>query len=270
MVKPNGTEFVAELQQARIGYGDTPVFDALSLAIPRGKVTALCGPNGCGKSTALKAMRGLLPLSTGAALLNDAAVGGWSPRALAREVAMLGQTPSAPEDMVLADLVALGRYAHSTRFGGLSQDDRDAIARAIRETDLEALVERPIGSLSGGQLQRGWLAMILAQAAPVVFLDEPTNHLDIAHAADTLALVRRMVETGGRTVVIVLHDLNMAATVADRIVLFRGGEVAAEGEIAEVLTPDTLLTVFDLPCAVLTRPDSDLPLVVPMMRPCKS
>jgi iron complex transport system ATP-binding protein len=109
---------------------------------------------------------------------------------------------------------------------------------------------------------------MLAQAAPVVFLDEPTNHLNISHAADTQALVRRMVETGGRTVMIVLHDLNMAAIVADRIVLFRQGRVAAEGAVADVLTPEPVLAVFDLPCADLTRPDSGLPLVVPMIRTC--
>ncbi|QBY02802.1 ABC transporter ATP-binding protein [Rhodophyticola sp. CCM32] len=249
---------------AAIGYGDALVFRDLSLSIPKGRVTALCGPNGCGKSTVLKAMRGMLPLSRGQVLLDQAPLPGWDAKALAREIAILGQAPSAPEEMRVSDLVALGRYSHRRAFSPLSPADQAAIAGAIHATDLTDLADRPIGSLSGGQLQRAWLAMVVAQEAPAIFLDEPTNHLDIAHALSVLALVRRLTQEAGKTVVIVLHDLNMAASVADRIVLFRDGVIKAEGTVAEVLTESMIRAVFDIDCQVLDRPGTDLPLVVPL------
>ncbi len=258
------TEALITIDAGTIGYRNVPVFDGLSLSIPKGEVTALCGPNGCGKSTALKAMRGVLPLSAGEVILDAMPLGQWSAKALARAVAMLGQTPSAPEEMRVRDLVALGRYAHRKPFAGLNSGDRTAIDAALRSTSVDDLAETPLANLSGGQAQRAWLAMVLAQQSPVIFLDEPTNHLDIAHALSTLALVRQMARDGGKTVVIVLHDLNMAATVADRIVLFKAGQIAAEGPVKDVLTSQNIEAVFDIRCAVMTRPDSDLPLVVPL------
>ncbi|MEM7721107.1 MAG: ABC transporter ATP-binding protein [Pseudomonadota bacterium] len=252
------------VERAAIGYGEAIVFRDLSLAIPKGQVTALCGPNGCGKSTALKAMRGMLPISAGQILLDQAPIGGWGAKALAREIAILGQNPSAPEEMGVRDLVALGRYAHRAAFRPLSTEDTAAIEAAIRATDLVGLSERPLGALSGGQLQRAWLAMVVAQEAPAIFLDEPTNHLDIAHALSVLDLVQSLSRDSAKTIVIVLHDLNMAARVADQIVLFRDGEIAAEGAVADVLTEARISQVFDIECQVLARPGSDLPLVVPL------
>ncbi|ABD55042.1 ABC transporter ATP-binding protein [Jannaschia sp. CCS1] len=247
-----------------IGYRDVPVFQNLTLTIPKGEVTALCGPNGCGKSTALKAMRGLLPLTAGQILMDAMPLAHWDAKALARAVAMLGQTPSAPEEMRVRDLVALGRYAHRRPFAGLTGCDHAAIEAAIRATDMHALADTALANLSGGQAQRAWLAMVLAQQSPVIFLDEPTNHLDITHALSTLSLVRTMARDAGKTVVIVLHDLNMAATFADRIVLFKDGKIAADGPVRAVLTAETVEAVFDVRCAVLQRPESDLPLIVPL------
>ncbi|MEM7724717.1 MAG: ABC transporter ATP-binding protein, partial [Pseudomonadota bacterium] len=255
---------VITVNSASVGYGETLVFRDLSLTIPKGQVTALCGPNGCGKSTALKAMRGLLPTRAGQILLDQTPIGGWGAKALARQIAILGQSPSAPQEMRVRDLVALGRYSHHAAFRTLSQGDSAAIETALEATDMAALSERPLGALSGGQLQRAWLAMVVAQEAPVIFLDEPTNHLDIAHALNVLDLVRHLSQTGGKTVVIVLHDLNMAARVADRIVLFRDGRIAADGAVADVLTEARISAVFDIACQVLTRPGSALPLIVPL------
>ncbi|MEM1065466.1 MAG: ABC transporter ATP-binding protein [Pseudomonadota bacterium] len=249
---------------ADIGYGGALVFRDLSLAIPKGQVTALCGPNGCGKSTALKAMRGMLPATAGQVLLDQAPIEGWGAKALAREIAILGQSPSAPEEMQVRDLVALGRYSHRAAFRPLSAEDTAAIDAAIRATNLANLAARPLGALSGGQLQRAWLAMVVAQEAPAIFLDEPTNHLDIAHALSVLDLVRQLSRRTGKTIVIVLHDLNMAARVSDRIVLFRGGQVVADGSVAEVLTAELIQSVFEIDCHVLNHPVDALPLVVPV------
>ncbi|MEM9596589.1 MAG: ABC transporter ATP-binding protein [Acidobacteriota bacterium] len=253
------------VEDVAVSYRRHPVFEGLSLDIEAARVTAFCGPNGSGKSTALKAMRGLLPLTGGQILLDRRPLGGWGPKALARAVAMLGQTPSAPEDMTVHDLISLGRYPHRRPFAGLGAEDRDAVQRAARSTETADLLDRHLGTLSGGQMQRAWLAMILAQESSTVFLDEPTNHLDVAHALSTLALVRRMATEGGKTVVIVLHDLNMAAAIADRIVLFRGGSIAAQGSVREILREETIGDVFDIACTVLEHPDSGLPLVVPRM-----
>ncbi|MEM6796292.1 MAG: ABC transporter ATP-binding protein [Acidobacteriota bacterium] len=255
------------LDAVTLGYGSRSVFKSLALEIPSARVTALCGPNGSGKSTVLKAMRGLLPTSSGRILLESRPLGDWPRKELARAVAMLGQTPAAPEEITVHDLIALGRYPHRRPFAGRGAGDLEAIDRAARSTATEDLLERPLGTLSGGQTQRVWLAMILAQESATVFLDEPTNHLDVAHAFQTLSLVRRMVTEGGKTVVIVLHDLNMAAAIADHMVLFREGAIAAEGPVREILREETIGRVFDIDCTVLEHPDSGMPLVVPRMPP---
>lgn len=249
------------LREAAAGYGDRLVFEGLTLEIPAGQVTALCGPNGCGKSSALKAMRRLLPPRHGAALLGDRPVTERSARTLAREIAMLGQTPEAPGDLTVRDLAGLGRYAHASRFTGPGAADRAAVDAALSAVDLSDLADRPIAALSGGQLQRAWLAMTVAQEAPAILLDESTNHLDIAHALETLDLVRRLAHEMGRTVVVVLHDLNLAARFADRLVLFKDGGVAGQGPISEVFRPELISHVFDIGCEIVMT--SAGPLLVP-------
>lgn len=252
------------LARATGGYGGPPVLRALDLSVEAGRVTALCGPNGCGKSTALQALRGRLPLTEGEALIGARAVASMRPKALAREVAMLGQSPVPPEDVTLRDLVTLGRYAHRAAFAGLSAADHAAIDHALATTGTAHLAGRPLQALSGGQLQRAWIAMTVAQAAPMLLLDEPTNHLDMNHALSALTLVRSLSRGGGRAVAVVLHDLNLAARFADRIVLMREGRAVASGAPAEVLTPALLAEVFDTHCAVIEHPEGG-PLVVPLV-----
>lgn len=249
------------LREAAVGYDGRLVFDGLTLEIPARQVTALCGPNGCGKSTALKAMRRLLPLQHGSALLAGLPVTERTAKVLAREMAMLGQTPEAPGDLTVRELAALGRYAHASRFSGLTATDRAAVEAALAAVDLSALADRPIAALSGGQLQRAWLAMTIAQEAPAILLDEPTNHLDIAHALETLDLVRRLAHEMGRTVVVVLHDLNLAARHADRLVLFRDGKIAGQGPVSEIFRADLIAAVFDIDCEILESTTG--PLLIP-------
>ena len=191
-------------------------------------------------------------------------VSAWSARDLARAVAMLSQSPEAPPELTVGDLVTLGRYAHRRVFGGTSAQDLAAVERALAATELQDLALRPIGQLSGGQLQRAWLAMTIAQEAPVIFLDEPTNHLDIAHSLEVLDLVRRLNREEGRSIVVVLHDLNMAARYADHIVLFDAGRAVAQGTIREILTEERIAAVFGVSCAVIPHPVYDCPLIVPL------
>ncbi|WP_295814980.1 ABC transporter ATP-binding protein [uncultured Nitratireductor sp.] len=253
-----------ELRGAALGYPGKLVFDALDLSIRAGRLTALCGPNGCGKSTALRAMRAMLPARAGSVLLRDQPVSGLTAKVLAREIAMLTQSPTAPEELSVGQLVSLGRYAHRKAFASDTMVDREAIATALEQTNLTHLTDRPIGTLSGGQLQRVWIAMVLAQASPVILLDEPTNHLDIAHALDVLALVRRLGAQDGKTVVVVLHDLNLAARFADDIVFFRAGKVAGCGAVEDVFRQNLIEDVFGIECIVRQEPASGRPFCIPL------
>lgn len=241
------------VDSAIIGYRDKPVFGDLSLDITGGRITGFCGPNGCGKSTALKAIRRILPIAGGEIRLIERPLSTWPAKDLARELAMLSQSPEAPHELTVRDLVALGRYAHRSALSGLRPADRSAIEAALSATNVHQLADRTLGTLSGGQLQRAWIAMIIAQEAPIILLDEPTNHLDVAHALETLSLVRRLCDEEGKTVVTVLHDLNMAARYCDEIVFFRSGTVHERGTVGEVFRADVIESVFNISCEI--RPD---------------
>ena len=246
---------------ARFGYGNSLVFDGLDLSVSAGRITAFCGPNGSGKSTALRAMRGLLDLDSGIVDLMGKPVADWPAKALAREVAMLSQSPSATEELRVSDLVMLGRYAWSERFRGPSENDRAAVDKAIHACDLVKFRNTPIGALSGGQLQRAWIALVLAQDAPVLLLDEPTNHLDIAHALEVLDLACRLNRDHARTVVIVLHDLNYAARYADEVVLFQDGAVFAQGSVDEMFEQSKIASAFGIDCDITCDPRTGRPHV---------
>ena len=254
---------LAQYRSTALGYGESLVFDSLDLTMRAGRITAFCGPNGCGKSTSLKALRRLLRPSAGDIFLNGESVSLLSNKQLARQMAMLTQAPSAPEELLVQQLVTLGRYAHRRRFAGLTDEDRRAIAFAMSSCALEALADKPLGTLSGGQMQRAWLATILAQDAPVILLDEPTNHLDIKHQIETLELVKTLNREQGRSVVLILHDLNLAARYADDMVLFARGAVHAQGAAEDVMTEATIAAVFGIDCRVIRDPLLGKPMCIP-------
>ena len=245
-------DVMASLSGVSARYDGVRALDAVDLVLPEGRIVGFCGPNGSGKSTALKVLRGLHPPLAGLAEVLDLAIGNWSPKALAREIAMLSQSPEAPFELTVGDLAMLGRFAHRSRFAGPSDKDRHACDKALAVTGLSELVDRPLGHLSGGQRQRAWIAMTLAQDAPRIFLDEPTNHLDIAHALEVLELIRKLNREEQRGFVIVLHDLNLALRYADDVALFSGGQVRAFGEASAVLEPGLVEDVFQVRCSILT------------------
>ncbi|WP_174802532.1 ABC transporter ATP-binding protein [Martelella limonii] len=247
-------------------YEGYKALDAIDLTLPEEKIIAFCGPNGSGKSTALKVLRALHAATSGEAEIAGKAVSDWTPRALAREIAMLSQSPDAPADMSVFDLAMLGRYARRSRFSAPSTEDRRAVESALRTTGMTGFSERSLGKLSGGQLQRAWIAMTLAQDAPRIFLDEPTNHLDIAHALEILDLLVTLNRREKRSFVVVLHDLNHALRYADHVVLFHAGKIAAEGPTRDVLTEERISTVFDIDCRIVPLPDTSLPVIVPLSR----
>ncbi|MCV6824552.1 MULTISPECIES: ABC transporter ATP-binding protein [Halocynthiibacter] len=259
-------ETLATLSEVTATYNDAPALHKVDLDLPEGKIIAFCGPNGSGKSTALRVLRGLHSPVQGAVSVAGRHVSEWNPRDLAREVAMLSQSPQAPEDMTVYDLALLGRYSHRGRFAALTDTDRNAVDRALAATNMTGIATRTLGQLSGGQIQRAWIAMVLAQEAPHIFLDEPTNHLDIAHALDILDLVTRLNRENGHGFVIVLHDLNLAMRYADHVVLFDDGRIAGEGPTQDVLREEAIRTVFEIDCRIITLPDIDRPVIVPLKR----
>ena len=257
-------DILFDLENAQAGYGRVPVLDGLDLELPAGRVIALCGPNGSGKSTVLRALRRLLPLRAGRIALDGRPLADWPEKDLARHLAMLSQSPEAPSEMTVAELVMLGRYAHRKSLSGPSAADHRACADALSSTGLSDLQAQPLGTLSGGQKQRAWIAMVLAQQSGTILLDEPTNHLDVAHAMEVLELVRRLNREAGRSIVVVLHDLNLAARYADHVVLFHRGQLAAQGSVAEVLTEARLGAVYGIDVRILRPADLDYPVIVPL------
>ncbi len=227
-------------------------------------ITAVIGPNGCGKSTLLRALGRLLRPRGGEVLLDGRRIDRLPTREVARALGMLPQSPVAPEGLTVADLVTRGRHPHQAWFRQWSHDDEEVVAAAMAWTGVLDFEDRPVDALSGGQRQRAWIAMALAQGTDLLLLDEPTTHLDLAHAVDVLDLVDRLHHDRGRTVVMVLHDLNLAARYADHLVAMRDGRIVAQGPPREILTAELLADVFGLTATVLPDPVSDGVLVVPI------
>ena len=253
-------------EQVRLAYGEDVVVDSLDLELADGSFTAIVGPNGCGKSTLLRALGRLLRPISGQVVLDGKPIAKTPTREVARVLGMLPQTPVAPEGLTVADLVARGRHPHQSWLRQWSRDDEDVVAEALRWTDMAELADRPVDALSGGQRQRAWISMALAQGTDLLLLDEPTTYLDLSHQIDVLELVERLHTERGRTVAVVLHDLNLAARYARRLVAMKDGALVASGTPAEVLTEELLAEVFDLEARVIPDPVAGTPMVVPVRR----
>lgn len=250
-------------ERISVDYPGRPVLDALSLEIPDGKVTAIVGPNACGKSTLLRALARLVPVTGGEVSLDGQAIGKLRSRDVARQLAVLPQSPLAPEGLTVLDLVRRGRTPHQSPLRQWSCADAEAMDRALSLTGLHDISHRSLDTLSGGQRQRAWIAMALAQDTSLLLLDEPTTFLDLPHQIDLLALVRKLNRDTGRTVAMVLHDINLAARFADHMVTLRGGKVCHQGPPAKVVTVEMMQDIFSLPCTVITDPVHGHPHVIP-------
>ena len=248
------------------GYAERAVLSGLDLALPPGRITAIVGANACGKSTLLRCLARLLAPSGGAALLDGADIRRLPARALARRMGLLPQSPLAPEGVTVAELASRGRHPHHGLLSRWSREDDAAVAEALEATGMTALAERPVDALSGGQRQRAWLAMALAQRTEILLLDEPTTYLDIAHQVEVLDLLADLNRARGTTVVMVLHDLNLAARYADLLVAMAGGRIHAAGPPEEVLTEAMAREVFGLESRVIEDPVSGKPMMLPVGR----
>jgi iron complex transport system ATP-binding protein len=237
---------VGEQLRVRYDAGQPPVVDGESIRVPVGQITALIGPNGSGKSTLLKTLARQLVPEAGRVILDGRDIATLASPELARKLGILFQENFAPSDLTIEELAYHGRHPHRRIFEALTPADRDAVEEALRLADLTALRHRQLRELSAGQRQLAWIAMALAQAPHYLFLDEPTTFLDLAHQFDVMDLVRRLNRELGKTIVLVMHDLNLAARYADHIFALRDGHIIASGVPTEVLTVETLRRVFDV------------------------
>ena len=254
------------VEELTLGYGERTVIEGLDLAIAPGQITAIVGPNACGKSTLLRSMSRLLTPRAGHVVLDGASVHRMPAKELARTLGLLPQSPIAPEGITVADLVGRGRHPHQGIFTRWTRADDEAVADALIATDTASLADRSVDELSGGQRQRVWIAMALAQETDLLLLDEPTTFLDVSHQVEVLDLLTDLNRRRGTTVVMVLHDLNLAARYADHLIALSEGNIHSAGDPRDVLTPEMVAAVFGMPSQVIVDPTSDKPLMLPIGR----
>ncbi|RJQ78373.1 ABC transporter ATP-binding protein [Amycolatopsis panacis] len=247
-----------------VGYPGRTVLDEVDVAIPPGLITAVVGPNACGKSTLLRALAGISRPGGGEVRLDGTRLTEITPKQLARRIALLPQSPPTPAGISVEALVRRGRHPHQRWLTPWSAGDQEAVDAALTRTGLTELRTRPVDRLSGGQRQRAWIALALAQCTEYLLLDEPTTYLDLRHQLDLLNLVADLNTVDGRTAVLVLHDLGQAARYAHHLVVVADGRIAAAGPPAEVLTENLVEAVFDVPCRVVPDPTCGSPLVLPL------
>jgi iron complex transport system ATP-binding protein len=249
-----------------LGYRDRKIVHDLSVKIPPHKFTVIVGANACGKSTLLRGLARLLAPTEGTVLLDGKSIHQMPTRDVAQRMGLLPQTPVAPQSILVADLVGRGRYPHQGWFRRWTRDDDRIVGEALALTGVGDLGGRALDELSGGQRQRVWIAMALAQETGLLLLDEPTTFLDIAHQVEVLDLLTDLTRHQGRTIVAVLHDLNLACRYADNLIAMKDGRIVAEGAPRDVVTSELVEIVFGLTARIVTDPVSNAPMVVPLGR----
>lgn len=252
-----------QVKELTVGYGPKTVIKDMNLMIPEGKITVFIGGNGCGKSTLLRTLARLQKPDTGAVLLDGRQIAQMSTKEVAKSLSILPQGPSAPEGLTVRQLVRQGRYPHQSWLKQWSPVDEEMVNVALKSTRVEAFADQTVDSLSGGQRQRVWIAMTLAQGTGMLLLDEPTTYLDLSHQVEILDMLYELNERDQRTIVMVLHDLNLACRYAHFMVAVSEGNIYAFGAPEEIVTPETVKDVFQLDCEVIPDPLFGTPLCIP-------
>jgi len=260
------TEHSLTARALTLGYDGDPIVDGLDVSIPSGKITVIVGANACGKSTLLRGLARLLAPRGGVVELDGRDIHSYQSKQLACFVGLLPQQPVAPAGITVADLVGRGRYPHQGWFRQASSTDDAAVAHALEVTSTDSIAGRRVEELSGGQRQRVWIAMALAQEPDILLLDEPTTFLDVTHQVEVLDLLMHLNQTRGTTIVMVLHDLNLAARYADHLVVMADGAIVREGSPDSVINPETVREAFGLESLVMEDPVCGSPMVVPIGR----
>lgn len=229
-----------------ISYGNLDIVKDLNMDIPKGKITTIIGSNGCGKSTILKTIARIINPKSGDIYINNKNIKEENPKEIAKSVAVLPQSPQAPSGLTVEELIAYGRFPHQSGFGKLNKEDKDIITWALKATGIEEYRHRNIDALSGGQRQRAWIAMTLAQQTDILILDEPTTYLDLAHQLEILKLLEDLNKNQGKTIVMVIHELNNAARFADHMIGVKKGKIVCQGSANEVMTKENLKELFNI------------------------
>ncbi|MBD2036891.1 ABC transporter ATP-binding protein [Leptolyngbya sp. FACHB-321] len=266
IVQTFSTGVALTTRKLTLAYDGTVVISDLDLAIPAGKITVLVGSNGCGKSTLLRSLARLLKPTRGTVYLDSASIFKLSTKEVAKRLGILPQGPVAPEGLTARDLVAQGRYPHQSWLQQWSKEDEWLVEQALAITNMTVLADRSLDTLSGGQRQRAWIAMSLAQNTEILLLDEPTTFLDLAHQIEVLDLLYELNQTQGRTIVMVLHDLNQACRYAEHLVAIAQGQVVAQGAPAQIMTEALVQEVFGLESRIIQDPVAGTPLCIPVSR----
>ncbi len=249
-----------ETKELSIAYDEKLIVESLNLNLPKGKITSIIGPNGCGKSTILKAIGRIMKKKSGMIYLDGEDISKTPTKEIAKKMAILPQTPTAPNGLTVKELVSYGRYPHQKGFGRLTEEDKKIINWAIEATKLSEFCHREIDNLSGGQRQRVWIAMALAQQTDLILLDEPTTYLDMAHQLEILELLAELNKNQACTIVMVLHDLNLASRFSDYIVAVNQGNIIASGGPEKVITKENLARVFQIDATIVNEPKSQKPI----------
>lgn len=257
---------IFQSEKISAGYDNNIILHDVSISIPSNKISIIIGANGCGKSTLLKTMARLIKPASGQVTLDGKPINKIPSKKLARVLGLLPQSPIVPEGITVADLVGRGRYPHQTFLSGWTKQDYEAVSEAMEFMNITELADRNIDELSGGQRQRVWIAMALAQQTDILFLDEPTTFLDITYQIEILDLLTDLNQKHGKTIVMVLHDINLSARYADYIFALHKGKLVAEGEPSKIITSKLIEDIFGLHCTVIEDPVSGSPSVVPIGR----
>ncbi|MDQ0216157.1 iron complex transport system ATP-binding protein [Oikeobacillus pervagus] len=246
-----------------LSYGNTLIIDKLNLTIPKGEITVFIGSNGCGKSTLLKSLARLLKPLNGSVILEGKSIAKIPTKEVAKSLAILPQSPEVPEGLTVLQLVKQGRYPYQSWLKQWSKEDEEAVQRALQATRMTDLAERTVDSLSGGQRQRAWIAMTLAQETDIILLDEPTTYLDMTHQIEILDLLFELNEKEKRTIIMVLHDLNLSCRYAHHIVALKDKKIYDQGRPEEVINCELVKEVFQMDCQVTRDPLFGTPLCIP-------
>ncbi|WP_144555367.1 ABC transporter ATP-binding protein [Bacillus sp. X1(2014)] len=247
-------------ENLQIGYGDKTIVENLNLHINKGEITTIIGANGCGKSTILKTLARVHAAKSGIVYLDGKMIHKVPTKEIARKMAVLPQSPEAPNGLTVYELISFGRSPHQSGFGKLTDNDRQVIEWALEVTGLSLFADHPVDALSGGQRQRAWIAMAIAQETDLLLLDEPTTYLDMAHQLEILQLLEKLNKEQNRTIVMVIHDLNHASRFSHHMVALRKGTIVKEGSADEVMTPDVLKTVFQIDAEIVKDPRTKKPV----------
>ncbi|NQP33239.1 ABC transporter ATP-binding protein [Streptococcus suis] len=251
-----------QAENIQVAYDDRVIIEKLSTRIPSGKITTIIGANGCGKSTLLKALTRILPLQEGAIYLDGQAIAQLPTKEVAKKLALLPQVLEATEGISVYELVSYGRYPHQNGLGYLTDQDREKINWALEVTQTAPFARFPVDDLSGGQRQRVWIAMALAQDTDTIFLDEPTTYLDLNHQLEVLELLKNLNLSQQKTIVMVLHDVNLSARFSDHMIAMKDGEIRYHGSVSSIMTTEILSDIFNIEPQLIQAPGQEYPILL--------